>query len=216
MTRTVHRLMLLTLLWTTACRGGVPASNAVPGTTRSTPQIVIGFATPAGEPAVTATRMRTAPATPLVVTTSVTQTVIVKETVILPTPRPVVITTTPVLPTLAPTGTPPPAVGINCDDGLATITSPPMNATIRGTVPFTGTANTADLLFYKLQYMPDASWGSERWGELYRSSDRVVNGKLMEWQTRTVEPGVYWVRLLATRSNGQYGLPCTIRVTVVR
>ncbi len=43
-----------------------------------------------------------------------------------------------------------------------------------------------------------------------------MNGKLMEWQTRTVEPGVYWLRLLVTRSNGQYGLPCTIRVVVVR
>lgn len=216
MTHTLKSLLLFTLLWTTACRTGISSSNGATGLSRATPQIVIGFATPAGEPSLRATRTRTPPATPIVVTAAVTQTVIVKETVIPPTPPPVVITTTPIFPTLAPTSTPPPAAGVNCDNPLAIITSPPMNATIRGTVPFTGTANTADFLFYKLQYMPDASWGSERWGELYQSADRVVNGKLMEWQTRTVEPGVYWLRLLVTRSNGQYGLPCTIRVVVVR
>ena len=143
-----------------------------------------------------------------------------------PTQTPFVITRTP-LPTMTflpmwtpsksfiPTATTLPASGINCDDPLARITEPQMNAVIRGNQIFTGTANTQDLSFYKVQYMPDASWGSENWGELYKNANRVQDGKLFEWQTRTVAPGGYWLRLLVTFRDGNYGQPCMIHVTIV-
>ena len=60
----------------------------------------------------------------------------------------------------------------------------------------------------------DASWGTDKWGELFKNANRVQNGKLFEWQTQTVAPGGYWLRLLVTNGNGNYGEPCTMHVTV--
>ena len=62
--------------------------------------------------------------------------------------------------------------------------------------------------------MPDASWGTDKWGELYKSTNRVQDGKLFDWQTPTVAPGGYWLRLLVTNSSGNYGEPCLMHVTI--
>jgi hypothetical protein len=207
--------LLALVVFATACakRAPLPAiSGSYP-----TPRVAAGFGQPA-TPVPTATRSPTsAPAatanagvTPNLAPTSAPITVVVTQTVVVAAP-----TATAVVPTFVPTPTSPPATGIHCDNPSATITSPPMNAEIHGTIPVSGTATIADLAFYKVQYMPDVAWGSEKWGELYQSTKPVVNGNLLNWDTTTVEPGVYWLRLLVTHTNGQYGDPCEVRVTVV-
>lgn len=206
------RFVLLTLVvLATAC--GRRAPLASPSGNYPTPQIDVGFgAVATALPTTTLTPTATENA-PTLAPTATPVTVVVTQTVVVAAPT---LTAAPeVIPTFVPSPTAPPAAGIHCDNPSATITSPPMNAEIRGITPITGTANIQDLAFYKVQYMPDASWGSEKWGQLYQSAKPVVNGKLMDWYTQTVAPGVYWLRLLVTHTNGQYGDPCEIRVVVV-
>ena len=113
-----------------------------------------------------------------------------------------------------------PTAGPGCSDPEGQITFPPMNATIRGIVPFTGTAQTRDFIFYKIQYMPDRSHASPdgQWGELYQRKTPVPSSeRLMDWRTDTVEPGVYWIRLLVTDRTGNYqDQPCELRLVVTR
>ncbi len=143
-----------------------------------------------------------------------TQLVIATPT--MPVPTPSLLPTWTPLPPLVSINTPTPARGFDCDDPLATINDPPMNAIIRGNQVFQGTANTQDFIFYKVQFMPDGSWPNGSWGELYKNVNRVTSGKLFEWQTGTVAPGGYWLRLLVTRLDGSYGQPCLWHVTIVR
>jgi len=226
-------LLALLLFLGSACRPRTTTPMTASGNdVNATPRVFVGFGT-APTPVPTATLTPTATATEVATAAVVTSTVIVTQTVVVAAPTATAmpeataatpasaITATAAIPTFVPTPTPPPAPGIHCDNPLATITSPPMNATIHGTVIISGTANTQDFLFYKIQYMPDASHEQSEqgvgflWGELYQSKERVVNGKLMEWQTRTVAPGVYWLRLLVTRHDGNYDQPCELRVVVV-
>ncbi len=91
-----------------------------------------------------------------------------------------------------------------------------MDDTVNGTMPVTGVADVPNFLYYKIQYMPDAFYGTGIWGELYQSNRPMpMPGKLMEWVTGTVEPGVYWLRLIVADSSGNYPEPCQVRVHIV-
>ena len=122
-------------------------------------------------------------------------------------------------------------LGPGCDNPLAQITYPRDGQAFTWgvTVPVTGTANVANFLFYKIQYMPEASYNDplkhDAWGELYANEKDprkmsgppkpVVDGRLMEWQTKTITRGTWWMRLLATNTAGQYGdNPCTVKIVV--
>jgi hypothetical protein len=132
-----------------------------------------------------------------------------------PTPPP---TSTP-LPTATPTLAPPPPTATplpsnNCPDSRAAITYPVNGMTIRGIVPFMGTANLDNLKYYKIEYRPA---GTPTWQFLTEVNYTWVrDDKLMEWHTNTVAPGTYDVRMLVIDMTGNYPPPCEIQVTITR
>lgn len=80
-----------------------------------------------------------------------------------------------------------------------------------------GVANVDDFLYYKVQFMPESSWGTEQWGILYQGKTPLAQvGKLMDWYTNTVAPGAYWLRLIVADRTGNYPEPCLLRVVVER
>ncbi len=106
---------------------------------------------------------------------------------------------------------------------MARIISPTMDQTISGQVPFIGVADVPNFVYYKMQYETDlqhtfdAANGTSSWGQLYQNNTPVVQpGPLMEWVTWSVEPGLYWLRLIVADSTGNYPDPCEVRVNVVR
>jgi photosystem II stability/assembly factor-like uncharacterized protein len=109
------------------------------------------------------------------------------------------------------TPAPPPA---NCPDPRAMITSPANGATIRGVVPFVGTAAVDGLLYYKFEYKPA---DAPTWQFLTQFEGKTVtDGKLMDFYTSTIAPGVYDFRLIVVEQTGNYLVPCEIRVSVER
>jgi len=114
----------------------------------------------------------------------------------------------------APTVSAQPTLSTACQNELARFTAPSPGAEINGVVPIQGTANIADFLFYKVQFLPDKLYPDGAWGELYQSDTPVVDGTLMTWHTYTVGPGVYWLRLLVHQRNGNYPPPCELRLVV--
>ena len=122
-------------------------------------------------------------------------------------------------------------LGPGCDNPQAQITYPRDGQIFNwgATIPVTGTANVADFLFYKMQYIPQASYDDpvkhDAWGELYANEKDprklsgppkpVVDGLLMTWQTKTLARGTYYLRLLATNRTGNYGdSPCQVKIIV--
>lgn len=106
---------------------------------------------------------------------------------------------------------PPPA---NCPNPAARITSPVNGAVISGIVPFVGTAAVRDLLYYKIEYKPASS---PTWQFLTQvEGQSVTNGKLIDFYTSTIAPGVYDFRLIVVDKSGNYPPPCEIRLTVKR
>jgi hypothetical protein len=81
-------------------------------------------------------------------------------------------------------------------------------------VPFVGTANLADLAYYKFEYKPA---DAPTWQFLTQVDGKTVtDDKLMDFYTTTIAPGVYDFRLLVVERSGNYPPPCEIRVTVER
>jgi hypothetical protein len=129
-----------------------------------------------------------------------------------PTPTPTSTPTpTPEAPPPLPTPIPP---ANNCPDSHATITSPVNGATIRGIVPFMGTAYLDTLIYYKFEYKPA---DSPTWQFLTKVDYKwITDDKLMDFYTSTVAPGVYDFRLIVVDKSGNFPPPCEIRVTVTR
>lgn len=72
-----------------------------------------------------------------------------------------------------------------------------------------GTAEIADLDYWKGEISADG----QGWTMLYRSAQPVRDGLLVEFNTRTVPPGAYQLRLLAVDRSGNYPAPCVVQVT---
>ena len=73
-----------------------------------------------------------------------------------------------------------------------------------------GTAAIANLEYWKAELSADG----QGWALLYRSAAAVADGLLIEFNTRTVPKGAYQLRLLAVDRTGNYGEPCTVRITI--
>jgi hypothetical protein len=138
------------------------------------------------------------------------------------TPVPVVSTLTPsatAQPTRTPTRRATPtdtsttALGPLCPNLFAQITSPSRGAALRGTIQIRGTADSDRLAYYKLELRPE---GDQTWGFLARFDQPVTEGVLMKWDTTTVSPGAYRLRLVVVDETGNYPEPCEMRVIVNR
>jgi hypothetical protein len=134
---------------------------------------------------------------------------------ITPTPRPtrtprptqtleVVITLTP---------TPEPVVLPNCPDPRARLTSPTVNAVLKGVVEFRGSANIDNFQFYKLELKGEATSGE--WKTIFTNETPVTDGALGAWDTSALPAGAYVFQLVVVDKTGNYPVaPCEVNVII--
>jgi hypothetical protein len=96
---------------------------------------------------------------------------------------------------------------IDCPTGGAVISA--ITTAKVGWWNITGTAEIPNLAYWKGEISADG----QGWTMLYRSPQPVRAGLLIEFNTRTVPPGTYQIRLLAVDRTGNYPAPCVIQVT---
>jgi hypothetical protein len=83
------------------------------------------------------------------------------------------------------------------------ITSPEINAQVRGMVPIIGSTLVPDFQFYKVEFGVGPS--PAQWALIGDMHDQpVVNGQLEVWDTTRLPDGVYSLRLHAVRKDGNY------------
>jgi hypothetical protein len=91
------------------------------------------------------------------------------------------------------------------------LTSPKPEQDISGTITLVGTVDIANFGFYKYEVSPT---GAETWATISAGKEIVRNGDLGLWDTSTLTPGDYQLRLLVTDSQGQSYPPCVISIHV--
>ncbi len=91
------------------------------------------------------------------------------------------------------------------------ITSPEPGQEVSGTVTLVGTVDIANFGFYKYEVSPQ---GAETWATISAGREIIQNGDVGFWDTSTLTPGDYQLRLLVTDSLGQSYPPCVISVRV--
>jgi len=83
------------------------------------------------------------------------------------------------------------------------ITSPEINAQVRGMVPIMGSALVPDFQFYKVEF--GVGPNPAQWAIIGDMHDQpVVNGQLEVWDTTRWPDGVYSLRLHAVKQDGNY------------
>ncbi len=98
-----------------------------------------------------------------------------------------------------------------CTPGQIEITDPPNGAKIDGLVTLVGTADVPNFGFYKFEM---TSLGAEQWVTILAGREPVREGELGRWDTSTLLPGDYALRLVVTDATGQTLPPCTITLRV--
>lgn len=128
------------------------------------------------------------------------------------TPTQRVATHTPTPAPAVPSTLPPP-----CPHVEARITSPGVNAVLKGVVEIRGTANIRNFQFYKVEFGvgdKPSTWSVIGDDVVHK---RVVDDVLVTWETGKVPPGVYTLQLTVVDITGNYPLPpCKVKVSVVR
>ncbi|MGW8144331.1 MAG: hypothetical protein ACWGN2_08030 [Anaerolineales bacterium] len=102
-------------------------------------------------------------------------------------------------------------VGEGCVPGQIMLTEPVDGSEINGVVIVKGTANIENFGFYKYELArPDET----TWLTIQAGRDIIQDGDLGQWDTRTLAPGDYMLRLVVTDNQGESLEPCVIRVNV--
>lgn len=118
-------------------------------------------------------------------------------------------------PLLTPTPTPPvevvsPGQAPACPDPAARITQPGNGAQVSGVIQISGAANVENFDYYKFEFrVPGGEWSF-----VERHDAPVAGGVLGSWNTGTVPPGEYDLRLIVVDISGNYPEPCTVRLIV--
>jgi hypothetical protein len=111
--------------------------------------------------------------------------------------------------------TPRPTLGTSgstgCVSGRVFISSPEAGQQLNGTVDVQGTASIQDFGFYKYEVSP---LGADTWATISAGRDRVNGGSLGQWDTSTLSPGDYQLRLVVTDNQGQALPACVIDVRI--
>ncbi len=94
-----------------------------------------------------------------------------------------------------------PASTAACPRPEACIAYPQQNDHLSGVVAFQGTATRDRFLYYKFEFKPESN---PNYAFLVRFEAPVTNGVLMDWDTRTVPSGAYWLRLIVVDNTGNY------------
>jgi hypothetical protein len=91
------------------------------------------------------------------------------------------------------------------------ITDPKSGTEVSGKVTLQGTVNVPDLGFYKYEVAP---LNTTTWATISAGRGEVINGTLGQWDTTTLTPGDYQLRLVATDNQGNALPPCIIQIRV--
>lgn len=114
---------------------------------------------------------------------------------------------------IALTPLPVPTIGntSGCIPDKLIITSPKPGTEVQGVIDLQGTVNTPNFGFYKYEVAP---LNSDTWATISAGTKIVINGSLGKWDTTTLTPGDYQLRLVVTDNQGQLLPPCIIPLRV--
>lgn len=151
--------------------------------------------------------------------------------VIEPTPTPVVFVTQQPTPTQAlllyPTITPTPGLapaeaaeveqpaeeqGDGCEIIGTTITSPTPGQTVSGQVAVQGQANILDFAQYKFEIKGPGT--GNQWVVIGTFTSPVAEGFLGTWDSTSLQPGNYSLRMVVSRQDGSFPTPCEIPIVI--
>ncbi len=105
----------------------------------------------------------------------------------------------------------PPAGTIGCIPGKLIITSLQAGQTLQGAVELTGTVDLPNFGFFKYEYAPA---GTEDWVAIAAGRDPLRDASLGIWNTSTLTPGDYILRVVVTDNTGTAQPPCQIPVRI--
>ncbi len=98
-----------------------------------------------------------------------------------------------------------------CIAGQVNLTEPLNGDRISGSVTVQGSADMANFGFYTLQI---ARPGDTVWLPILVGQQVIKNEILGTWETSTLTPGEYMLRLVVTDNVGNEQTPCAIQVTI--
>lgn len=105
-----------------------------------------------------------------------------------------------------------PAAVSGCIPDEMILTSPEPGQEISGVVKLVGTVDVDNFGFYKYEVAPQ---GTDLWATISAGRDIVRNGDVGLWDTSTLTPGDYQLRLEVTDNQGQSYPACIILVRVL-
>ena len=98
-----------------------------------------------------------------------------------------------------------------CIPGQIMISTPQDAEIVSGVVEVTGTADTPNFGFYKLEMKrPD----EDLWATIQAGNEVKNDSKLGDWDTRRLTPGVYQLGLVVVDNEAKSSLPCVVQVNV--
>jgi hypothetical protein len=118
---------------------------------------------------------------------------------------------------VAPTQPPPPpvqpttALPPGCSNANATITSLTDNGTVSGLIEIRGTATDTQMQYWKVEYRPEANTSYD---QLNQSDKGITDDVIARLSTKTIPNGVYFIRLVIVKKDGNFPTPCEFRVRV--
>jgi hypothetical protein len=118
--------------------------------------------------------------------------------------------TTPTIEAMAQTATVG-VIGEGCLPGQIMLSEPVDGTEINGVIVVKGTVDIQNFGFYKYEL---ARPGETIWLTIQAGRDIIREGELGQWDTRTLAPGDYMLRLVITDNQGESLEPCVIRVHV--
>lgn len=101
--------------------------------------------------------------------------------------------------------------GEGCVPDQIMLTEPSDGTQVSGVIIIQGTADIQNFGFYKYEI---ARPGETVWLTIQAGREIVRAGELGQWDTRTLAPGDYMLRLVVTDNQGETLEPCVIRVNV--
>lgn len=102
-------------------------------------------------------------------------------------------------------------IGEGCVPGQIMLSDPVDGSEISGVVIIKGTADVQNFGFYKYEV---ARLGDTVWQTIQAGREIKQESELGQWDTRTLAPGDYMLRLIVIDNQGETLEPCVIRVNV--
>lgn len=122
-------------------------------------------------------------------------------------PAPSIQPTVPPAPPVQSSATPPPG----CTNPNSTITSLTDNGTVSGFIEIKGTATDPNMEYWKVEYRPEAN---SAYDQLNKSDKGITDDVLARLSTKTIANGIYFIRLVIVKKDGNFPTPCEFRVRV--